>query len=563
MNYKARMDNAYLEGLFLRSDYTIGFELEGIATNPVAYQQLKIFTKNRLKASDSLFMSKSLELDQFVHDSSVKANPDDKVGVTFEMRSPIFKMAPANIQLIINFLHDALEFMYTNSSCGFHVHIKIPESSRDDIDIFWVMCHMAISMTEHEGKLVPFLQKYSKFNNVDFHNDEYASLVYLKVIKNIFDEYNPKKAQRFWMMLKNQFNSEKYKAFRLHPAGTLEWRGPRAIMEGGEPLADIKKFFMQYLFPLINTINDFMEEKEINYGSLILTRKQFNSFLLETSQLTNTSKRFTMKPENIKEITSIFPWIKKAKFKNAQFFLSRKKLVMEAGTWDDGEWIDGVMDKISWQSGIFHNGGMDSCSVLSGIFNNGKFKKTQFNGANKIKNGDFADCGFFGKTLIEDGSFLRCAFTSEFNDNLLILSGHFKKCELSGDGELKTFMNIREGLFENTHIQYAVIKGGTFINCTLIDCNISDCEISGGKIADCDIKDSTIKDTQCNESVIKNTNTVGCELIEVLFDGGDIKDGSFINSHFINGRFSKSSKWVNSIWANGEGYRKAFERGNA
>ena len=168
----------------------------------------------------------------------------------FEFPTPPMNLTPLNIKKCIDFLDslDKSQFkIYTNSSCGFHVHFSFPSISKEDMA--WILCHVALD-SKLQNELMFFTTSFG--NEFDFFN-HYASTDFLQDIESAIKTHD-------WEELSVWLNNEKYRVLRLHPQGTIEWRGPRDFLETKNKQI-IKEFFIKFSNSLNNVFCNFCSKK--------------------------------------------------------------------------------------------------------------------------------------------------------------------------------------------------------------------------------------------------------------------------------------------------------------
>lgn len=204
----------------------------------------------------------------------------------FEFPSPVMNLTPLNIKKCIEFLDglkDSSFHIYTDESCGFHTHISFPKMS--DEDMVWVVCHMAIDKQLQE-ELTSF--KTTAGEEFDFFGG-YATT-------DFFDGINSAFQKQDWSKLSEWLTTDKYRVVRLHPQGTLEWRGPRNFLNRRNKQI-IKEFFIK-LSNLVLKIAKIMDKKDIEG----ISRQNFFQ-LVKVPDLTYASRNMVF-PSN-KQIEAI------------------------------------------------------------------------------------------------------------------------------------------------------------------------------------------------------------------------------------------------------------------
>ena len=265
--YKLLCESEILEET-LSTDFSIGFELEGVCTKePTGDDMLPSYHSGReprglyKELKDQIdaelgFGQGKIESDGSLHASS------DRGGRTFEYGSPIIPFNPTNINKIYKFLKKLPEFdVYTNDSCGFHTHMSF--TGIDKTNVAWVICCMAIDdklseeLTELKGdqKVIPFTGYYAN--------------------RELMDGLKRAISQRDYDRVKNLLDSDtKYTYMRLHPAGTLEWRGPRNFLNDNDT-ALIHEYIMK-VYRVILKITQILHAKTWSSGDITLNRDYFD-----------------------------------------------------------------------------------------------------------------------------------------------------------------------------------------------------------------------------------------------------------------------------------------------
>lgn len=291
----------------LSTEFKIGFELEGICVNDEltsgrtglpSYHSGSRPTDNAKKLLDILNEKLGLGEGHIESDSSVYSvgtqhtasgheytdRPDGGDTWGFEYVSPIIPFNPTNISKMLNFLKSLKDIgVVTNNHCGFHTHISYPDMDKESIG--WVIFSIA-----NDEKL------YNEVTELDM--GEYKI--------NFFSDYAKKnnlvKAKELGDSLKNDnkyatkyIDNEKYEVLRVHPQGTLEWRGPRNFINDGSAIKEIEGYIRK-LYKLIVSIGDILGRNEYNG----FNRKEIADHLkIEGTFDTEIEKKKMSKSENI------------------------------------------------------------------------------------------------------------------------------------------------------------------------------------------------------------------------------------------------------------------------
>ena len=268
----------------LTSEFTFGFELEANVeydsdiyndcemydydeNDDTIYDALKNKIDNLLMRGATESMNKGLQgLSDIHQDGSIDTN--DSSDISFEYASPIIPCTPNWFGKVIKLLMDLKEIgVYTNDTCGFHTHLRF--GNMDERDVVWIYCNLASDPD--------FFETFSKLNDIDLYNREYASYQSIKQLGNAIYVKDYKKIAEL-------LTTDKYRAIRIHPQGTLEWRGPRGFMDQDD-LSYIKDYF-KLLIKFINKISEYTSSNVIS-GSSITKKELFDNLKQYNKNNTN------------------------------------------------------------------------------------------------------------------------------------------------------------------------------------------------------------------------------------------------------------------------------------
>lgn len=364
---------------------------------------------------------------------------DDNDNRTFEWRSPIFKLVPKNLSAIVKFLSEAVRDrgINTNKSCGFHIHIGFPDKKNVATDMFWVLCQMNVL---NQGKKIKELQEFKGFEMVDrsYSSPQFISEIgeSLEEIQREINNYDDKDknfknvmADIFTNEMKKRYRDIKYTLLRVHPKGTLEWRGPRRFLDDKNRKI-ISKFFFKKLHPFVKWVNDVLELKTLKIGKYELDKNTFRKAIEEKIksgtypswiEIPKTQeeqereqrrlRRFS-RNQNVSELHRIFrlaPWLGRrgTTFANATITIdSNTNKIMFYGGWNSGDFVDGHF-RGDFNSGRFLNGTMNADVAHGAKFVNGNFVAGNFRGI--FEGGDFLN-GYFQDGRFKGGIFHNGSF---------------------------------------------------------------------------------------------------------------------------------------------------------
>lgn len=287
----------------LKSEFKFGFELEGYVSNydDYSYGYEGEYEYNEVTGeydeinSDENY-DESIDYDTLYNELSIlfsktfgdecEVESDGSLGIGgFEFPSPIMSLTPINIKKCIEFLYNLPnnEFnIYTDETCGFHTHISFPNMSNEDMA--WIVCHIALDPKIQDNLM---LFKDSAGEEFDFFG-KWATTDFLQDIESAIKMSD-------WEELSKWLSNEKYRVIRIHPQGTLEWRGPRDFLNKRN-LQTIKDFFVR-LSNVVLQIAKIMDKKEING----ISRTNFFK-LVKLTELSKQGKIKTLSDNAIKAI---------------------------------------------------------------------------------------------------------------------------------------------------------------------------------------------------------------------------------------------------------------------
>lgn len=349
--------NQLLSERLLTGEFKFGFELEAIIKGPFdgddydeAYEQINSFVDRYFPQSAGVDSDESIE-------------PSDDDDIPFEWPSPILELTPASIQKSIEFL-SALDGagIYTNNSCGFHVHVSFPHISTESSG--WLLLSLALNNKMRE--------RISHFKQYSFLDRDYASDEYLDEIAYAYmNARENNNWDDFWNSFRKIVSDEKYRNLRVHPQGTIEWRGPRGFLEQKNQQY-IKEFFI-LLVMFVRWMSSTLDAKHAGQ----ISREEYDRRMKENSVSakfkTGQGGRWSPKQKKqiLPEVFRIAPWLRKAKFSGANVEIYEGKLIWNDGTWEGGTWVDGIWRGGYWQNGIWENGKWQGGTWVNGTWKNG------------------------------------------------------------------------------------------------------------------------------------------------------------------------------------------------
>ena len=270
----------------LLSNFYFGFELEG------TYDDSE--TSSRFLEEK---FNEMLDGTGYMHgDGSLRADYGFR---TFEYSSPVIQFTPKNVQMVVKFF-DALPslFVKINRTCGLHTHISYKGINRQDI------CWLMASMASDES-----YKDFLKMGRTNFYKGPYAKADFFKHAHLYLERGQ---LGNFSNII---CNNEKYRSMRIHPQGTLEWRGPRTFLNVNKHSKNVA--YMKKLTEFIIKINKTLDltetpliskEKFLNYA-----KNYINNLSFKDDNGDNKDK-FANLIEKLNENPHILKHIREAKF---------------------------------------------------------------------------------------------------------------------------------------------------------------------------------------------------------------------------------------------------------
>lgn len=221
----------------LESDFTVGFEIEGIAFEP-NYQKIKDVLRDYSKKGQngervfSIGGDTSIVIDQDIDDlseyevelpSGETTYFKEKI-VPFEVDAGYFTSTPKNKEDFMNLLLSIyFEGMMSNPTCSLHLHIKPKNTELRSLESRLYATMFLAYIVESE-----VYEDYLYFNRDLMSNEKWSS------VEAMYEEYFEFKKE--FSKKKDCIFTEKYKyrtrgLFHVHEQGTLEWRGNRGFFD--------------------------------------------------------------------------------------------------------------------------------------------------------------------------------------------------------------------------------------------------------------------------------------------------------------------------------------------
>lgn len=155
--------------------------------------------------------------------------------LAFEWATPIFKATPKAFEGFVHTLYDLFKDgeIYTNDDCGFHHHLMY--NGMNERDCIWIYCNLAMDDD--------FIDETIDFDDFSLYSQQWSSINPFTIIRKSIKNDD-------WSTVLGLLSTDKYRLFRIHPQGTLEWRGPRDFLNEAA-LEVIKDFYYKHLQKVI------------------------------------------------------------------------------------------------------------------------------------------------------------------------------------------------------------------------------------------------------------------------------------------------------------------------
>lgn len=295
--------------MLLRNSFKFGFELEAFAPMGEFYDSgFEDYECNELNERDGeelrefydnieRYFYRNYKFSGNCHyDGSVKMYKDGYN--SFEWASPVIIFNTQNILKVKKMLMSLKDDdIHINDTCGFHTHFSY--DGINGSDAAWILLY--ISMTPDA------YQTFTEFSfkndgelfdtNIHFYQERYADREYLTKIGNAFVKGD-------YVALSSILDDSKYRVLRIHPQGTLEWRGPRGFLESYDGIRQ----YIKALYKVVDIIITALKTKEING----ISRDEFNEKLrLHKFEIYNTDYKpeISMRDKNA-GCSDILPWFR-------------------------------------------------------------------------------------------------------------------------------------------------------------------------------------------------------------------------------------------------------------
>jgi hypothetical protein len=263
--------------MILQSDFDIGFEIEGIALESNYYNIKKVAEKYGL-----LFLTgdTSIKEDENIIELSYSEyngiEYEEKI-IPFELNMKPFGVSPKSLIKTYEYFKELYyEGLITNDTCSLHLHIKLKNNKLNSKKSF-----------NHAAMMLAYLYETGEYKKLLAFNNQKMSHAFWANEKDMEEQYNKLKNN----FMNNNFidcsRNIKRGIFYAHPQGTLEWRGPRKLLDlntiafcNNKSIDEENRLykFVKYIFSVIpllqNAYNN--SNKNINKDSLYMNLYNYN-----------------------------------------------------------------------------------------------------------------------------------------------------------------------------------------------------------------------------------------------------------------------------------------------
>lgn len=391
-----------LEEAVTSQGFTFGFELECVMPLNLDVESLNLPINFKMTT-----------------DTSIKLNgADANEYMGRELVSEPLTLSP---QSIVNVKKSIIELhknkVSTNPSCGFHVHYSY--STMTFADICWLLANLSVNSDATE--------LFSEFEGIDFFSEEYADIEFLNDIKeHLAMGMSPNKV----------FTTEKYRIIRIHPQGTLEWRGPRDFMNNSD-MNLIDKFFIR-LYKNADKISKLISNTQLTFGEINISKNDFykdlnssNSSIKKSLKAASQNKRdirFSADQDQsiLGNIFKMKPELSKCLIKNITATIEDNRIKISSGS------FSGKISGVDFFMTLIQNATLSDCTISEKSISGSKLDKCKIISANSIRN-DYTKCKLLNVS----------AHMSNL-DSCDIYKGSFDGCEISNSKFLDKDMYISD-----------------------------------------------------------------------------------------------------------------------
>ena len=226
-----------LKEKMLSTEFFFGFELEAYTDDSPTY-----------KVKTTLKYVKAMDFWGEIHqDDSIE--PEDPTQIPYEFVSVPIPFSVANIQKMQDFLMQGVNtgVIQTNETCGFHIHLSWKYMTLESV--IWAL----VSIAGNDQAYNTFTQMSTGGKHpLQFTSDSQANTNFLDKVRYWLSS----ETDIEWLIhnIANEADNYKQSVLRIHPQGTLEWRGPRNFLTNGARIEMFTKHFYKSVLTLIKAI---------------------------------------------------------------------------------------------------------------------------------------------------------------------------------------------------------------------------------------------------------------------------------------------------------------------
>lgn len=319
--------------------FKFGFEFECLGPETVDLEALKLPIDFTIDTDESIIQS------------------DENTG--WELISGDLTLNPQNIikskETLITLLKNGYS---TNSSCGFHIHYSYEGINYQDICWFLFGLSMNSSM----------LDEFSRMDDIEFLHHRMADRSYFFEMPLAIKNNDSQK-------IKELFSMEKFRLLRIHPQGTIEWRGPRDFLTS-ENFSLISKFFIK-LYRCSDIMMKLINTSSYQDGDWKITKKEFMDKIQINSHINNAFKKTNISktPQDMDDLDlaySKFPWFKTVKYRGTNFSIHDDLIVFTGGEITAGKLENCLLNNVKVSSVYIQNAMANKSHFINSTIKNCK-----------------------------------------------------------------------------------------------------------------------------------------------------------------------------------------------
>lgn len=292
--------------------------------------------------------------------------------------------------------------------------------------------------------------------------------------------------------------------------------------------------------------------------------KKYNEYTIKYFSLQEfLSKIIHIGSSTKTDLTTIFPFLKNAKYKGGSFDVNEYgDLVYENGTWINGTWENGIFINGTWENGVFVDG-----EFINSVWKNGECKDIFFKSSTWI-NGTFNWGSFDENSIWKNGTWKNGNWLGGRWMNGVWENGRWSD-GLWEDGIWKAGAHLK-GIWKKGTWKKGVWQGGTWENGTWENGEWHNGTWNKGNWKDGVWFKGTWKDGEWIEGswydgLHVNGNVGFINWRNGMWMNGTLEDGIWMNGTWKDGTWQsgtwQNGTWINGTWENGEWKRGEWKDG--